>query len=568
MPTIIVNGKDIEIGDAERLNGIQIAARAGYDVPRYCWHPGLSVVASCRMCLVETGTKNFETGQVQMLPKLVPACQTPAKHGTIFNTESDAVKKARAMVEEDLLLRHPVDCPICDKAGECSLQDYHFEHGQSERRADIKPFHSRRRDMGDTVTLFVDRCVMCSRCVRFTREISGQSELMVINRGAHEEIDVFPGYPLDNKMSGNVVDLCPVGALGDKDFLYEQRVWFMQSHDNVCAGCSTGCSIKIDENQDTIYRLKPRENPHINQWWMCDEGRYGFKHVHDPARLTEPRRKGALDRLVKAEWPELPGQILERLEKGKRLAAVLSPHLTVEEAYLLATLIRHHDANALVALGPVPVVGEDEKFKNGFTIRAEKAPNRRGVEAIVSRLMNGKIPTFDDVLKAAEKGEIDGAWITAGYPRVSGGSVSGTGTRVPDTLAPPETAELQPCWIDAATAERLAGLELLIVQDAFHSPLMDIATFQLPGATFAERAGSYVNFADRLQSFTWAIRPPAGVMVEGKLYWQLLRRPGMYNPKVVLYEVASEIGYFSAAAGGPVPATGLDLKVNQLASAT
>ena len=539
MATIIVNGKDVEIGDAERLNGIQIAARAGYDVPRYCWHPGLSVVASCRMCLVETGTKNFETGQVQMLPKLVPACQTPAKHGTVFNTESDAVKKARAMVEEDLLLRHTVDCPICDKAGECQLQDYHFEHGQSERRADIKPFHSRRRDMGDTVTLFVDRCVMCSRCVRFTREISGQSELMVINRGAHEEIDVFPGYPLANKMSGNVVDLCPVGALGDKDFLYEQRVWFMHSHDNVCAGCSTGCSIKIDENQDTVYRLKPRENPFINQWWMCDEGRYGYKHVHDPGRMVEPRRKDASGRFVNAEWSEIPGQLIARLEKGKRLAAVLSPHLTVEEAYLLATLIRHHDANALISLGPVPVVGADEKFKNGFTIRAEKVPNRRGVEAIVSRLMNGSVPTFDDVLNAAEKGEIDGAWITSGYKKD---------------------------WIDAATAERLAGLELLIVQDAFHSPLWDIATFQLPSATFAERAGSYVNFADRLQSFTWAIRPPAGVMVEGKLYWQLLSRPGMYNPKAVLNELASEIMYFSAAAGGPIPPTGLDLKVNQLAS--
>ena len=135
---------------------------------------------------------------------------------------------------------------------------------------------------------------MCTRCVRFTREISGTSELMVINRGSHEEIDVFPGYPLDNKLSGNVVDLCPVGALGDKDFLYKQRVWFMKSHDNVCAGCSTGCSIKVEENQDRVYRLKPRENPHVNQWWMCDEGRYGWKHVHDarPRHAAAPAREG------------------------------------------------------------------------------------------------------------------------------------------------------------------------------------------------------------------------------------------------------------------------------------
>ncbi len=139
----------------------------------------------------------------------------------------------------------------------------------------FNPFTSRRRELGDTVTLFVDRCVMCTRCVRFTREITGTSELMVANRGSHEEIDVFPGYPLANKMSGNVVDLCPVGALGDKDFLVPAARLVHEEHDGVCTGCSTGCSIDVEENQDHVYRLKPRENPHVNQWWMCDEGRYG-----------------------------------------------------------------------------------------------------------------------------------------------------------------------------------------------------------------------------------------------------------------------------------------------------
>src|SRR5688500_12734598 len=221
MPTVIVDGQEIEIGAGERLNGIQVAERVGVDIPRYCWHPGLSVVASCRMCLVEVGKKDAATGKIAMQPRVVPACQTPATPDTVFVTNSDKVTAARAMVEEDLLLRHPVDCPICDKAGECTLQDYHFEHGRESRRADIQPFTSRRRELGDTVTLFVDRCVMCTRCVRFTREVSGTSELMVINRGAHEEIDVFRNdngqiqFPLDNKLSGNVVDLCPVGALGD-----------------------------------------------------------------------------------------------------------------------------------------------------------------------------------------------------------------------------------------------------------------------------------------------------------------------------------------------------------------
>ena len=273
MPTVIIDGQELEIAEGERLNGIQAAARLGIQIPHYCWHPGLSVVASCRMCLVESGRRDADTGEISMIPKLVPACQTPVGEGTVFVTDSDKVVDARAMVEEDLLIRHPIDCPICDKAGECHLQDYHFQHGRESRRADLKPFTSRRRNLGDTVTLFVDRCVMCSRCVRFCREVSGTSELMVTDRGAHEEIDVFPGFPLENKLSGNVVDLCPVGALGDRDFLYSQRVWFMKGYPQVCAGCSTGCSIDVEQNQDRIYRIKPRTNPQVNQWWMCDEGR-------------------------------------------------------------------------------------------------------------------------------------------------------------------------------------------------------------------------------------------------------------------------------------------------------
>jgi NADH-quinone oxidoreductase subunit G len=534
--TVLVNGQEIDIGDA-RLNGIQAAQLAGIDIPRYCWHPGLTVVASCRMCLVESGRKDPKTGEIQLMPKLVPACQTPATDGTVFVTNSDKVKHARAMVEEDLLIDHPVDCPICDKAGECYLQDYYFEHGMPQRRADIRPFHSRKRPMGETVMLFVDRCVMCSRCVRFTREVSGTSELMVINRGAHEEIDIVPGFPLDNKLSGNVVDLCPVGALGDRDFLYEQRVWFMKSHDNVCANCSTGCSIHVDENQDRIYRLRPRENPHINQWWMCDDGRYGWKHVHDEHRVVEPRRKVG-DAWRTADWMALPTEIDARLKQAGRLGAVLSPHLTVEEAYLLASYIKAVDAEAVFALGPVPVEGTDEKFPTGFTIRAEKCPNRRGVEEIVSRFNGDKVVTIDELADRVASGEIGAVWVSGGY---------------------------HTDWVSAETAAKFADAKTLIVQDLFASPLMDLAHFQLPGAAFPEREGSYVNHAGRLQSFKWAIRPPAGVQLEGRLYWRMLGRSGMYNARSVLSELAGEIAYF-AAAMEEVPDVGVDLKANQLAT--
>ncbi len=545
MAIIQVNGNEIEIGDDERLNGIQVARLAGVEIPHYCWHPGLSVVASCRMCLVETGQVD-EDGKVQMVPKLVPACQTSARDGTVFVTNSEKVERARSMVEEDLLINHPIDCPICDKAGECSLQDYHFQHGQNQRRADIRPFTSRRRPMGDSVTLFVDRCVMCTRCVRFTREISGKSELMVVNRGSHEEIDVFPGYPLENKMAGNVVDLCPVGALGDRDFLYSQRVWFMKSHDGVCTGCATGCSTHVDENQDHVYRLRPRENPHVNEWWMCDEGRYGFHYLHSDRRLTELRRRdpGPSDQngakrngeFVNLDWAQLPERLEGELKAAGLLAAVLSPHLTVEEAYLLATYVRLLDSEARIALGPVPMAGEDETFKNGFTIRREKCPNRRGVEEVVAHFMDGAY-TLDDLLPEIEAGTVRGAWVTGGY---------------------------KTDWIDELTAARFEPLDLLVVQDMFRSPLWDRATYQLPGAGFAEREGSFVNFADRLQTVRWAIRPPAGAQVEGRLTWRLLGRAGMFDARQVLSEMASEMVYF-AAASGEIPATGVDLKVNLLA---
>ncbi|MEX2113222.1 MAG: molybdopterin-dependent oxidoreductase [Pirellulales bacterium] len=530
MPKVIIDGIEVELAAGERVNGIQAAERAGVDIPHYCWHPGLTVVASCRMCLVETGTRNPETGEIKMLPKLVPACQTPATDNTVFVTKSEKVEQARSIVEEDLLIRHPIDCPICDKAGECTLQDYHFQYGQDQRRADVRPFTSRRRDMGDTVTLFVDRCVMCTRCVRFTREISGDSELFVTNRGAHEEIDVFPGYPLDNKMSGNVVDLCPVGALGDKDFLYQQRVWFMKKHAGVCTGCSTGCSILVEENQDTVYRLKPRENEHVNQWWMCDEGRYGFHHVHSDRRLTNVERRDG-EQTVLLEWTQALPEIDERMRQAQRLGAVLSPHLTVEEAYLLAKYVRSIDPQAIVVLGPVPVVGEDETFKNGFTIRAEKCPNRRGVEEIVKHFMD-RVATFDDLLAAIDAGEIRAAWVSGGYKHD---------------------------WIDDATAQRLATVECLVVQDLFASPLLDRATYRLPGAAFAERSGSYLNQADRLQSVQWAIRPPEGVRVEAGVFWQLLTETGLVKVRRVLDEVAREIAFFAAAAE-PVGPMGMDLK--------
>ena len=535
MATITVNGQDIQIGDDERLNVIQAADRAGVAIPFYCWHPGLSVVASCRMCLVETGTKNKETGKIEMIPKLVPACQTPAKDGTVVVTDSERVRKNQEFVQEGLLLDHPVDCPICDQAGECWLQDYYFSYGHEERRADVKPFTSDRRDLGEHVTLFADRCVMCSRCVRFTREISGTGELLVIDRGSHAEIDIFPGFPIDNHLSGNVNDLCPVGALCSKDFLYTQRVWFMEPHGSVCTRCSTGCTVQVQESNNKLYRLQPRYNPNVNDWWMCDIGRYQNEFVHAPERLDGVKKRGGTrfdDLLWPAAITEIDGSLRQVASQhgGGKIAGVISPFLTVEEAYLFASYLKQLAGDVVLVLGKVPVVGEDEKFPKGFTIRAERCPNRKGVEAILNHFQ-GSVIGWSDFLGKVDAGQFQAVYVTANYPDV---------------------------WNDEAEASRFDKVPLKIVQDILPSPLARKATYVVPGVSYAEKAGSYVNHAGLLQLSDWAIRPHAGAHVDGQTFCDLLGRRGLYHSLDVLQEVAATVSFFGRAAQG-VPEGGMNL---------
>jgi NADH-quinone oxidoreductase subunit G len=536
MAIITVDGKDIEVRDDERLNVIQAADRAGVEIPFYCWHPGLSVVASCRMCLVETGQKNKETGKVDMLPKLVPACQTPAKDGTVVITNSEKVKANQRFVQEGLLLDHPVDCSICDQAGECWLQDYYFDYGHQQRRADIKPFTSRRRDLGEHVTLFADRCVMCSRCVRFTREVSGGGELQVIDRGSHAEIDIFPGFPIDDKMSGNVNDLCPVGALCSQDFLYQQRVWFMQPHNSVCTRCSTGCSIQIHENQEHLYRVQPRYNPNVNDWWMCDIGRFENGYVHAPERINSVKRRND-SQWENLLWPQgllaVDSAWTEAALRhgGDKLAVVFSPFLTCEEAFLLASYAKQASPKARLVLGKVPIVGDDETFKKGFCIRAERCPNRRGVEAILSHFQPDAAVGWGDFLAQVESGGIRAAYVTGNYPEV---------------------------WNDDAEAAKFEKLSLLIVHDLLPTPLARRAQFVVPGVTFAEKDGSYVNHAGLLQSASWGIRPLEGTQSDGQSFGQLLGRRGLFQAADVMQELAKDIPFFARAADG-VPEAGLNL---------
>lgn len=542
--TCQINGQSVPFDESERLNAIQAAERAGVEIPHYCWHPQLSVVASCRMCLVEVGQIG-QDGLLAMQPKLVPACQTPIKHGTVVVTDSPKVKAAQNQVLEYLLLNHPLDCPTCDQAGECKLQDFSFRYGRGYSRLREPKLQKPDKDyIGEHITLFTDRCVMCSRCVRFTREISGTGELQVINRGSHAEIDIFPGKPCDNKLAGNVVDICPVGALCNKDFLYKQRVWWLQSHDSVCPNCSAGCSIRIDQNEDKIHRLKPRENPLAQGHFMCDDGRFGFHYIHHPDRLDEPTTRTP-EGFLPEDWDTLLPKLRQTLDDAAgqgRLAAVLSPWMTVEEAYLLADYLKSLSPEVRLYLGEVRSAAEDDcypKTVSGqaaerpvFIIRAEKCPNRRGVEEVLLHF-EGQVRPIDTLWSAIADGQVETLYFVGGDPEIS------------------------PLSNDQRAA--LEKLSLRIVQDILPSPFSEAADVLLPGGSFAERDGTFINHAGLAQMIRRAIHPPGNARPDNRILWDLAARPGLFHAANLRKEIAEVIPAFAVLAVGDLGRTGVPL---------
>jgi NADH-quinone oxidoreductase subunit G len=538
----------VDVGN-ERLNCIQAAMKAGVFIPHYCWHPALTVVASCRMCLVEVGERKPD-GTVTVQPKVVPGCQTPVKDGSVIITSSARARGAQEQTLEDLLLNHPLDCPVCDKAGECLLQDFSYAFGRSQSRMiDPKNTPPNKPYLGNNVTLFTDRCIMCSRCVRFTREISGTAELQIINRGTHSEIDIFPGEPLNNKLATNVVDLCPVGALCSKDFLYKQRVWNLKTAPGVCADCSTGCSINVDGNKNIVYRLRPRYNPRAQGHFMCDEGRLGYHYVNSRERILRPitRRDGELKPVP---WGEAISAIRSGFEKAATadpsgVAGVLSPFLTCEEAYLLALYLKGLSGQVRLVLGPVPVVGEDDTYPKGrsgrpvqpvkFTIRAEKCPNRRGVEEVL-RHFQGEVLPFEDVLRQAEEGRLRALYLAASYPPRPGG------------------------WVSEEQGRALTKVPVVVCQDLFPSPASAVAQHVLPGAAFAEKEGTFVNHAGLAQALRWAVTPAGECRTDGQVFLDLLGRRGLVHAPTLRQELASAVPHFAPLAGGDLGEYGIPLE--------
>ena len=381
MPKCTIDGKEVEFTPGENL--IKVAARAGVEIPVFCYHPGLSVVAQCRMCYVE----------VEKMPKLQTACSTNAAEGMVVKTQSENVKKGRAGTMEFLLLNHPLDCPICDKSGECDLQDNSYGYGSAYMR------HSEERrtfvdvDMGPVIQKNMNRCIHCTRCIRFGDEIAGIHEMVAIQRGNNIDITTIDGKQLQTEYAGNYSDICPTGSLTLKDFRFRKRAWMLKKTATVCEGCSKGCNMEVQHEGNVIYRCIPIENQAINKHWMCDEGRFNYHYTQDPERILTPRlRSGPL--LNEVNWEAAIFNLKRDLSDGPTTFLVGSD-LTLEELTTIKEYLALHHRDAIVQHFGTP--GVETAAKDGpqdkILKMLSKTSNLNGVERLGISPFNGSVKT-------------------------------------------------------------------------------------------------------------------------------------------------------------------------------
>ena len=473
MPKITIDGKEIEVAAGTTI--IQACDKLGITIPRYCYHEALPVSGNCRICMVE----------VEKQPKLQIACYTPIAEGMVIKTNSPKVLEVRKTVLEFLLVNHPLDCPVCDQAGECKLQDYYMEHGQYNSRLDDVKVKKEKKavSIGPTVMLDQERCILCTRCVRFTDNISKTHELGVFERGDHSQLDIYPGKQLDNNYSGNVVDICPVGALTDKDFRFKCRVWYLDHTKSVCPGCSMGCNINIDwdksrphqAKKERVMRLKPRHNPDVNDYWICDVGRYNYRFV-DENRITTPQVKNDL-----ISWDAA----IDTLTKGIKSAGlgkvgvIASAQLTNEDLFVIRTFFK--GAQIGFKLPEQPGKSDD------FLLKSDRNPNTAGATHILGAA------DAEGIVNQAKEGKLDVLYVF-GHDLVK--------------LFGKETV-----------AEIARKVKLLVYQGSNINDTASYAHLILPSAVYAEKDGTFTNFQGRVQRINPAFAP----MGEAKGDWEIVK---------------------------------------------
>ncbi len=472
MPKCTINGKEIEVKEGttiiEAMSGQgekQGTWEAG-KIAHYCWHPGLSVAGVCRLCMVE----------IEGNPRLQIACNTVVTEGMKINNTSAKVKDAAKWGLDFHLINHPLDCPICDQAGECGLQEQYMEFGKYDpEMAEKKVKKHKVVDLGPTVVLDSERCILCSRCVRFTEEVSKTNELGIFNRGDRSEIGTFDGKPLDNKYSLNTVDICPVGALTSKDFRFRQRVWYLKDSNTVCNGCSTGCNVKVYFNREGFFRVKPVYNEQVNGHWMCDEGRDIYKFVNRESRWLRAKKR------TTSGWEEmLPGAAAKDASMvlkaaGSNAALVLTGQYTVEEyESIVSTFVKDLGSKNVFHWMNNPEKANDF---DGLLLRGDKNPNTKGL------------------LQVLQKHGISTQWsdLTAG---IANGSIKTV------VVAGPEI-QLQFPDLKNKVNELSKAQNLIWLQSTKNADLENLAgnVWLIPMKSYVEKDGTFVNHAGLAQTF-------------------------------------------------------------------
>ncbi len=497
-----VDGREIEVpkltpdwsGKLVPTTMIQACELARTDVPHYCYHPKLPVAGNCRMCLVEFGTPALGpdrkpvmnpdgTPKIAKSPRPAIACATPISPGMEIYTKTPGVKQMREGVLEFLLINHPLDCPICDQAGECKLQEYSADYGQSASRfVEPKVHKPKAVDLGPRIVLDDERCILCSRCIRFTKDIAGDDALGFINRGSYNTLTVYPGKVFDNNYTLNTVDICPVGALTSKDFRFQMRVWFLKETRSLCTSCATGCNIIVGSREDKVYRYTPRENDAVNACWMCDHGRLNYKWIGRKDRLTEVRRRNSEGRSEKTTWTVALNEIAEKLQKAPpgSVAIVASARQTNEELWLLQKL-----ADKFGALtDSIGHFGEGDKL----LLNVDRTPNRTGARliGICQANVGIKMMVIADSIKVGKVKTLI----------VFGEDVAK----------------------NSIDAELLGKLDTLIVSDILPNETTKRAHYLLPGCAQVEKRGTFTNIKGRVQKFMKAVEAPGDARPE----WEFL----------------------------------------------
>lgn len=470
MPNINLDGKIIEFKPGQTI--IEAARDQGIEIPHFCWHPELSVSGNCRICLVE----------VEKMPKLVIACSTLASEGMVVHTKNEKVIAAQNAVMEFLLINHPLDCPICDEAGECKLQDYAYKYSVGESRFVEEKVHKDKRvALGPRVMFDGERCISCSRCIRFCDEIARDPELTFVKRGDRVTIVTYPGEEMDNPYSMNTIDICPVGALTSRDFRFKARVWDMSSTNSICIGCSRGCNTEIWVRNNEILRLTPRHNEKVNSYWMCDHGRLNtFKFVNADSRINSPQlRKDG--QLIEKNWDDAVKETVSKLQlfKQDQIAVIGSPYATCEDNYLVTKFAR-----TVLQTGNLDFICHiDPSFADDILRTEDLTPNSLGAELVGVQPSKSGLD-IQGILNAIKEKKIKALY-----------------------LIEDDIVEAYPEFENA-----IAGLEFFVVHSTNQNKSTALADVIFPAAAFAEKNGTFVNINGTVQK----IRPAVSVVEQDR----------------------------------------------------